>query len=71
MAKKTFSVSGMHCKSCAQLIEIDLEDLQGVKSVKVDFVSQKAAIEFDETKLNPQQIVEAIKKTGYSAKPEN
>lgn len=68
MDKKIFFVSGMHCNSCAQLIELDLEELQGIKSVKVNFVSQKAIVEFDESKLNAQQIVEAIKKTGYAAK---
>jgi len=70
MAKKIFLVSGMHCLSCAHIIEMDLEELQGVKSAKVDFVSSKAAVEFDEAKLSGQKIIEAITKAGYSAKPE-
>jgi Cu+-exporting ATPase len=66
--KKEFLVSGMHCNSCAQLIEIELEELPGVKSAKVDFALQKAVVDFDEAKLNGQKIIDAIKKAGYSAK---
>lgn len=70
MSKKNFLVSGMHCASCAHLIEMDLEELQGIKSAKVDFVSQKAIVEFDEAKLNEQKIIDTIKKAGFEAKSE-
>ncbi len=68
MEKKIFSVSGMHCNSCAQLIEIELQDLPGVKTANVDYASEKAIVEFDAAKLTEQKIIEAIKKSGYSAK---
>lgn len=68
MEKKVFSISGMHCNSCAQIIELDLEELQGVKAVKVDFAAGKATVEFDKSLLSEQKIIEAIKKAGYSAR---
>jgi Cu+-exporting ATPase len=70
--KRNFSITGMHCNSCAQLIEIALEELGGVKSAKVDFKAGRAAIEFDEGKLTPLKIEETIEKagTGYKAKIE-
>jgi len=67
MVKKIFLVSGMHCNSCAQLVEMDLEELPGIKNAKVDFASSKAVVEFDESKLGAQKIIEAINKAGYSA----
>jgi len=68
MGKKNFLVSGMHCASCAQLLEISLEEIPGVKSAKVDFSSAKAAVEFDDSKLGELQIIDAVKKAGYCAK---
>ena len=45
--KSTFSVSGMHCATCVQTIEGALEDLAGVISVRVNFASEKALVEYD------------------------
>lgn len=66
--KKVFSVSGMHCGSCAKIISMELEELPGVKSVNVDYAGGKATVEFDEKKADAGKIVETIKKAGYSAK---
>lgn len=68
MAKKTFMVEGMHCESCAQLVEIALEETAGVISAKVDFSSEKAAVEYDAAAASEKKITEAIKAAGYSAK---
>lgn len=56
----------MHCTSCAMNIDFDLEDL-GVKSAKTNYAKQEAEVEFDEEKINPQKIIDQIKKTGYRA----
>ena len=47
--KINLKIKGMHCKSCAMLIEDALEDL-GVKS-KVDSDKHTAIIDFDENKI--------------------
>ncbi len=61
--KKVLKIEGMHCKSCAILINSELEDI-GVKS-NIDYKSGKAEIEFDEDKISENQIKDAIKKEGY------
>ena len=68
MVSKNFSVSGMHCNSCAQLIEITLEELPGINKAKVDYVSGKAIVEFDEKKTSALEIIIAIKNSGYPIK---
>lgn len=63
--KKTFKISGMHCKSCAKLIESILEENEIEASV--DFESRKAKIIYDEEKINIDKIISLLKKEGYIA----
>lgn len=64
MIKKTYRVDGMHCASCAAVIEADLEDA-GVKA-SCSYAKQTLAVEFDEKKFKEQKIHEVIKDSGYS-----
>jgi sulfite exporter TauE/SafE/copper chaperone CopZ len=61
--KKTFSIKGMHCNSCAQLIERSLNDK--VNSVKVSYAKESAEIDFDENKISEKEIQNLIGKEGY------
>ncbi len=57
----------MHCASCAIRIEKNLKKMKGVLNVNVNFATEKANIEFDETSLKQEDIEKAIEKTGYKA----
>ncbi len=61
--KKTFKIEGMHCNSCAQLIENNLKDK--VNSIFVSYSKGKAEIDFDPEKISEEQIKEKIKDLGY------
>lgn len=63
MTKKTYKVKGMHCTSCALLIEAGLEDI-GIKA-RCSFAKEELQIEFDDKRINEEQIKEIIGKTGY------
>lgn len=63
MVKKTYKVNGMHCTSCALMIESDLEDL-GVKA-KCSFSKEELEAEFDPEKIKEEKIKEIVEKTGY------
>lgn len=67
LVKKKFKIEDMHCTSCALTIDFDLEDLEGVKSVKTSYAKGETEIEFDPQKVNNQLILETIEKSGYSA----
>ena len=62
--KESFPVQGMHCASCALTIEKAIKNVPGVKSVSVNFASEKAMIEHEDS-VTPQQLKEAVAKTGY------
>jgi len=69
--KQTYQIQGMHCASCALLIERELKKVPGVVEANVNFGSEKAHVVFDETNTQEGAIGEAIKKAGYSAMAEN
>ncbi len=68
--RKTISISGMHCASCAQKIEKTLKKLNGIVDANVNFISEKAIIEFDPKKVNVEKIKKAIEDIGYKVKEE-
>jgi Cu+-exporting ATPase len=63
----SLSLSGMHCASCAGIIERSLKKVSGVKQVNVNFAAEKALINYDENIVNIDNLINAIKKAGYNA----
>jgi copper chaperone CopZ len=58
---KTYKIEGMHCASCATMIELDLEDA-GIKA-KCSYAS--STLEINESH-DSKKVIETIKKSGYS-----
>ncbi|MDD5415660.1 MAG: heavy-metal-associated domain-containing protein [Candidatus Daviesbacteria bacterium] len=69
MTKKKFKIIGMHCTSCAMTIDMDLEDLPGVKMAQTNYARQTTEVEFDPKRATDSLILETIKKSGYTAVP--
>ena len=67
MKKEDFSISGMHCASCAALITRGVSRLPGVKSANVNYAAARAQVEYDESKLGSQKILSTISSLGYKA----
>ena len=64
--KKTIRITGMHCVNCAMNIEKGLRNTRGVKTVNVNFTTEKAHVEFDEKAISEEKLLEKIKELGYS-----
>lgn len=62
-------ISGMHCASCALLIERELKRTQGVKEANVNFASERAQVVFDPYKTDVEELIEVIRRAGYDAFP--
>ncbi|MEI6672935.1 MAG: cation transporter [bacterium] len=67
MKKTNLDIEGMHCGSCALLIEHALKKTQGVQQANVNFSAEKATITFDEDKVQLAEIQKAIKRLGYGS----
>lgn len=63
----SLSLSGMHCTSCALIIEKSLRKVSGVKEAHVNFAAEKALISYDESTVKKESLIDAVKQTGYSA----
>ena len=59
--------SGMHCGSCKMLIEMDVNELQGVSLAEADLVTGVTHVDFDAAQVTVDEIVAAIKGAGYDA----
>ncbi len=68
MTIQKFSITGMHCASCAMNIDCDLEDISGVIHVQTSYPKAETTIEYDEKSLDPDKIIKTIQTTGYGAK---
>ncbi len=64
------ALSGMHCSSCALLIEKSLSKTPGVKKVNVNFASEKALVTFDPQVVKTSDLIAAVEKAGYRASTE-
>ncbi len=65
--KIALSLSGMHCASCAAIIERSLKKLPAVKQVNVNFAAEKAIILYNEKEATVNNFIAAIQKAGYKA----
>lgn len=63
---ETYKVKGMHCASCAGIIERTFKKEDGVHSVEANYGTESVKVAFDETKTNPHHLSEKIEKLGYS-----
>ncbi len=68
LTKQAFSIKGMHCSACATMIDLDLEDLRGIKSAKTDYAKSELNVEYDEKLISEKEIIASIMKSGYSVK---
>ncbi|MGH3490179.1 MAG: cation transporter [Actinopolymorphaceae bacterium] len=62
-------VEGMHCASCALLIDDTLEDLPGVLSTRTTMKQKSSTVELDTSQNSPEDVIQAIEKLGYHASP--
>ena len=65
--RANLSISGMHCASCAGIIERSIKKLPGIKQANVNFAAEKASVIYDQNINNLDDIVGAVHKAGYKA----
>lgn len=67
MSRVQLKTTGMHCMSCSMLIQMNVGDLDGVDSVTADLASGMTDVDFDDTKVDVQTIIDEIVRAGYGA----
>ncbi len=64
--QESFKVQGMHCASCAVIVERTLKKLPDVDSVDVNYATETAKVQFRKDKADLVALSEAVKPLGYS-----
>lgn len=71
LKKVKFKIEGIHCESCKTLIETEIDVLPGVKDINVDYINEKASIEYDNDKISLNKVFKEIKKLNYKPRELN
>jgi len=61
------NTTGMHCRSCSMLVDMTLDELEGVSKVETDHATGKTVVTFDSDTVDIDTIVGAIRSVGYDA----
>jgi Cu+-exporting ATPase len=68
-AKAEFTIDGMTCAvGCAATIQKKISKMDGVKSATVDFDKKLAMVEYNEAKVTPISLTEAVAKVSDTYK---
>lgn len=65
MHESTYSVKGMHCASCAAIIEKKLSKANGIKNVEVNLATEQARLSFTGRRMTDSEINSIVEKLGY------
>jgi copper chaperone CopZ len=63
VVKASYLLTGLHCPPCASTVEQSLKRTRGVRSVRVDWNTKNAWIEFDERVIPAQKVSRLIAAT--------
>ena len=62
-----FNVTGMTCSACSAHVEKSVKKLNGVKSVNVNLLQNNMHVDFDETAVSVDDIINVVVSGGYGA----
>lgn len=65
----TFRIEGMHCGSCALLIDDALEDLPGLRSTQTSMKRARTVVELAPGGATAADVIAAVEELGYTAHP--
>jgi len=63
--KRVFPVEGMTCASCVSRVEKKLRSLEGVTDARVNLASERATVEYLESRLGMKDFQNALEQIGY------
>lgn len=67
MKKEKFDVQGMTCSSCQSHVEKAVSSLEGIKRVNVNLLSNNMIVEYNDSVLDSNKIINAVVQAGFNA----
>jgi Cu+-exporting ATPase len=69
MKTAQLKIGGMHCHSCAQIIEDSIAHQAGVQDAKISLKTNSVYIHYDETAIDQRQLITIIASDGFEVQP--
>mgnify|MGYP000068956421 CR=1 FL=1 len=69
--KEKYRITGMTCSACSSFVENSVKKIEGVSHVEVNLLSQSMNVDYDETKVDQNKIINAVTSGGYGAEPDS
>ena len=66
MRTQQMKIGGMHCAACAASLEKNFNKAEGITKASVNIATERAVVEFDETKVSDAMLEEIVKKSGFA-----
>ncbi len=66
--KSKFKIKGLDCANCAAELERAINKIDGVESSRINFITEKMEIEYDETRK--EELIQKIKKVIKKEEPD-
>ncbi len=66
MHQATYKIRGMHCASCANIIERTFKKVEGVETVSANYGNESVKVNFDAEKTSPEALSKTLEPLGYS-----
>lgn len=67
MKHEKFEVTGMTCSACSSRVEKAVSQLPGINKASVNLLTNSMQVDFDDSVLSEQDIINAVIKAGYEA----
>lgn len=67
MKRQSYRIMGMSCSACVLRVEKGVSTLNGISKVQVSLIKNRLDVEYDETLLADEQVIAAVKASGYDA----
>ncbi|MGV1005094.1 MAG: heavy-metal-associated domain-containing protein [Candidatus Nanopelagicales bacterium] len=64
---RTLDIAGMHCHSCAAIIDETVAEVPGVTEVRTSRPDNASVVTFDDSQVGLEKIIAAVAEVGYAA----
>jgi copper ion binding protein len=65
--KLELRIGGMTCQGCVRTIEKKLSTVDGVEYAHVNLGAGTVAVEYDDARAQPDQLIRAVEQIGFQA----
>jgi copper chaperone len=63
--KVLYKIIGMYCITCKPIVEKQLKDVDAIKKIDIDYMTDSVIVDFDSSLITREEIKNRLEKSGY------